>query len=393
MSAFRVAVRNFGPFESAIVKQWRSFCAAGGGDLEIEPVSLDLEHLHAAVFKDRGQGWDLLFLPTDWVAAAVTDGLLADLRPLMAARPIADFPEAWSPSLLGLQDFAGGFWGMPYHDGPQCLIYRSDLLRDAGLAVPQTWEAFHDAARRLHDPVAGRAGTILALFPDGHNSFYDFCVQLWTRGGAPFDAAGRPTLTTGAAREGLDFLRRLAADRAATDADMRDIDSVASGMRFAAGRVALMANWFGFAAYAETAADSAVRGRVGVAPLPSGTGGGAVSLNVFWLLAIPAASARRDLAWDFMRHCATPAMDKLVTQEGAIGVRRSTWNDAEVNRAVPFYHQLDGLHAVARTLPLHPRMPEVAQAIDAMMTDAVTTNQATDDLLARAQARIAAIVA
>ncbi len=86
-------------------------------------------------------------------------------------------------------------------------------------------------------------------------------------------------------------------------------------------------------------------------------------------------------------------MDKLVTQEGAIGVRRSTWNDAEVNRAVPFYHQLDGLHAVARTLPLHPRMPEVAQAIDAMMTDAVTTNQATDDLLARAQARIAAIVA
>ncbi len=393
MSAFRVAVRNFGPFESAMRKQWQSFCAAGGSDLAIEPVSLDLAPLHAAVFDARAAGWDLLFLPTDWVAAAVTDGLLADLRPLLAARPIADFPDAWSPSLLGLQDFAGGFWGMPYHDGPQCLIYRRDLLDAAGIAVPQSWDAFHAAARRLHDPAAGRAGTILALYPDGHNAFYDVCVQLWTRGGAPFDAAGRPTLTSAAAREGLDFLRRLAADRSATDADLRDIDSVASGMRFAAGRVALMANWFGFAAYAETDAASAVRGRVGVAPLPSAAGGAAVSLNVFWLLAIPAASERRDLAWAFMRHCATPAMDKLVTQEGGIGVRRSTWNDAEVNRAVPFYHHLDALHAVARTLPLHPRMPEVAQAFDAMVTAAITTDQPSEDLLARAQARIVAIVA
>jgi multiple sugar transport system substrate-binding protein len=392
---FRIAVRKFPPFESAIARQWQAFVASGGSDLEIEAVPLDLNPLHAALFDRReaaSGAWDLAFLPTDWIAEAQATGLVADLRPLMARRPIPDFPGAWSASLLGLQDFAGGFWGMPYHDGPQCLIYRTDLLHDAGIDVPQTWQAFHAAARRLHDAEAGRTGTVLALFPDGHNSFYDFCVQLWTRGGAPFDAAGRSQLQSQAAVDALDFLRELAADRAATPPDLREIDSVASGMRFCEGRVALMANWFGFAAFAETWAESRVRGRVGIAPLPRGPGGDAVSLNVFWMLTIPSGSRRRELAWEFMRHCATPAMDKLVTMAGGIGVRRSTWADPEVNRSVPFYHQLDGLHAVARTLPRHPRLSDIAHVIDAMMTEAVTSDTPSAVLLSRAQARIAEIV-
>ena len=37
---------------------------------------------------------------------------------------------------------------------------------------------------------------------------------------------------------------------------------MASGMLFAQGKVAMMANWFGFAAYADTAEDSRVRGLV-----------------------------------------------------------------------------------------------------------------------------------
>ena len=147
MTKFRVAVRRFPPFESAIVKQWQSFAAASGSGLEIEAVAFDLNPLHAALF-ERGEAasgaWDVAFMPTDWIAAAQQAGIVTDLRPWMQQRPVADFPQGWSPSLLGLQDFAGGIWGMPYHDGPQCLIYRTDLLQD----VPQTWEDYHAAARR-----------------------------------------------------------------------------------------------------------------------------------------------------------------------------------------------------------------------------------------------------
>lgn len=391
----RIAVRRFGPFESGIVKQFESFRAATGVEAALEAVPFDLNELHAALFAQGGLkdgAWDIAFLPTDWIAEAVAAGAVRDLAPLQVGRPIPDFPQAWSPSLLSLQRFGGGFWGMPYHDGPQCLIYRTDLLAEAGLAVPATWDAFLHAARTLHAPEQGRAGTVLALFADGHNAFYDFCIHLWTRGGAPFDAAGRPALTSPAAHAALDFLRTLAADRMAVGADLHAIDSVQSGLMFCRGEVALMTNWFGFAAFAETWGESAVKGRVGVAPLPAGADGASASLNVFWMLALAQGSRRADLAWDFLRHCATPEMDRLVTLEGAIGVRRSTWADAEVNRIVPGFAAMETLHAAARTLPVHPRLSEIAHAIDAMMTAATTTDTPTSALLAEAQALVEAIV-
>ena len=395
MTRLRIAVRRFGPFESAIEKQFADFVASTGAEAEIETVAMDLNPLHEALIGARGLAagdWDIAFLATDWLAEAQAAGLLADLRPLMAEAPIPGFPEGWSPSLTQMQDFAGGFWGMPYHDGPECLIYRRDLLEAAGIPVPMSWEAFHEAARRLHAPEQGRYGTVLALFPDGHNGFYDFCIQNWSRGGEPFDRDGRPDFTSPAAHGALDFLRGLARDQAAIAPGARALDSVKSGLLFAEGKVALMANWFGFAAYGDTAADSKVKGLVDVAPLPAGPGGRSVSLNVFWVLAIGAGSRHKALAWEFLRHCARPEMDKLTTTEGAIGVRRSTWSDPEVNATIPYYHKLEWLHQHARELPLTPRLAEISHIVDGLMTEAVAGDAATADLLAAAQKRAEAVL-
>jgi multiple sugar transport system substrate-binding protein len=148
-----------------------------------------------------------------------------------------------------------------------------------------------------------------------------------------------------------------------------------------------MANWFGFAAHADTAPESAVRGLVDVAPLPAGPGGRSVSLNVFWVLAIGAGSRNKALAWDFLRHCATAEMDRLTTVEGAIGVRRSTWTDAEINARLPYYHRLEWLHDHAREMPITPDLARISHIVDDLMTEAVTTDRPTGELLAAAQAR------
>ncbi len=389
----RIAVRRFDPFERAIARQFADFAAVAGVDAAIEIVPMELNALHAALFTERGLGdgsFDIAFLNTDWLAEAQAGGLIEDLAPWLEKAPIADFPEAWSPSLTGLQRFSGGFWGMPYHDGPECLIYRRDLLEQAGLDVPQSWEAFHDAARALDDPANGVSGTVLALFPDGHNGFYDFCIHIWSRGGAPFDAAGRPCFVGAEAEAALDFLRTLARDRGAVPVDCAALDSVAAGLRFCEGRVAMMANWFGFAALGE-AADSPVRGRIDVAPLPAGAGGESVSLNVFWVLAIGAGSANKPMAWDFLRHCATAAMDRVTTDEGAIGVRRSTWADPQVNARVPYAHRLDWLHAHARHIPVRPDIAAISAIVDDMIGAAIRSDRPTRELLAEAQARAEAL--
>ncbi len=394
-STVRIAVRKFAPFESAIAKQFDDFVKTTGKDARVEIVSLDLNPLREALFDRRelaGGDWDIAFLSTDWIAEAQHEGLVDNLAPHMEREPVDGYPGAWSPSLLRLQAFDGGIWGMPYHDGPECMMYRKDLLAEAGIDVPRTWDDYVAAARALNEPNKGVSGAAMALFPDGHNGFYDFCIHCWTRGGEPFGPDARPDLRTVAAQSALDFIRRAANDRTMTPAGQTELDSVKAGLQFCEGRVAMMINWFGFAALGETMEGSAVKGRVGVAAIPSAQGHPNVSLNVFWLLTIASGSTRKELAWRFLRHCASAKMDRITTLEGAIGTRQSTWTDTEINHQIPYYHSLEALHAQARELPRHPRLADISHVIDAMIATAITTDEASDNLLAGAQRRIEEIV-
>jgi multiple sugar transport system substrate-binding protein len=284
------------------------------------------------------------------------------------------------------QRFDDTVLALPYHDGPECLIYRKDLFDAAGLMPPKTWEEFRATARQLTDAKANRWGTVFAAYPDGHNTVYDFCLQLWTRGGELFDRNGRLVVTTKAAEDALQFYREIVNDTAAIHPSYREYDSVKSGFAFARGEVAMMVNWFGFAGMSETIAESAVKGKVAIAPLPAESGCKSASLNVYWTLGIAAGSPHAKIAYDFLRYCASPENDKLLTLEGAIGCRRSTWHDADVNRVIPFYRELEKIHDYARELPRLAHWSELAAVIDRLVTSAFDTDEPIPALLARAQA-------
>jgi multiple sugar transport system substrate-binding protein len=402
-SRFRIAVRRFGPFESAIARQWASFEAAAGTGLDLDAVALDLHPLHESLFEKEGLKsgeWDVAFAVTDWVAEAHSSGALADLAGLIGTDPPPGYPDAWTPSLLRLQQIGGQMLGLPYHDGPECLIYRKDLFEDpaeqaayerafgAPLRVPETWDEFQRTARFFTRPEQGLYGTVFAAYPDGHNTVYDFCLQLWTRGGELFAPDGRPLPDTEAAADALDYYRRMVNDRSAVHPKGREFDSVKSGLAFSAGEVAMMVNWFGFGAMAETIEASRVRGKVSIAEIPHAPGCAGASLNIYWILSIASGSPHRDVAWRFLRHCASAEMDKLLTLEGAIGCRKSSWSDPDVNAVVPFYSRLADLHANAREMPRLAEWPQVAAAIDEMVIGAIDTGAPVEELLRKARRRI-----
>jgi multiple sugar transport system substrate-binding protein len=398
--SFRVAVRKFDPFESAIRKQWDTFDASERTGLSLDAVPMDLPPLSECVFESGGLergDWDVVFLNTDWVASAHRQGCLSDLAPRILSDPPGGFPDAWPPSLLRLQEIDGHVLGLPYHDGPECLIYRTDLLEDpaeqaayesrfgAPLRVPETWDEFLQVARHFHRPEQRRYGTVFAAYPDGHNTVYDFCLQLWSRGGELTGADGKITLGSGAAHEALRFLRETINDSTIVHPGCREMDSVKSGLAFAAGEAALMVNWFGFASMAQTIASSAVKGKVGIAPVPHAEGCQGPSLNIYWILGIAAGTPHPDVAWRFLKYCASREMDRLLTLEGGIGCRRSTWTDNEVNRTIPFYQRMEELHACARELPRMPEWPHIAGIIDRMVIAAIDSPEPIANILASAQ--------
>jgi multiple sugar transport system substrate-binding protein len=397
--SLRVAIRKFPPFERAIEQQFASFKRTTGCPLELDAHALDLNPLVDALFTNNGLKngeWDVAFIVTDWLAEAAEDGHLTDLSPLLAASPIPDYPAGWAPALTRFQQFDDAIYGIPYHDGPECLVYRTDWFGDLAeqsafqaeygyrLTVPTTWQQFEDVARFFTRPDEVRYGTLFAAFPDGHNTVYDFCLQLWTRGGELTNSDGQVTLDTPQAVAALDFYRRLVNDRTVTPPGLKEIDSVKSGELFASGAIAMMVNWFGFAAVCEQPG-CPVKGKVDVAPLPAGVGGESASLNVYWLLAIGSGSRHKDEAFAFIRHCATPEMDKLTTLTGGIGCRLSTWTDPEVNAAIPFYHRLTDLHRHTRELPRSRNLPRLVHVIDAAVQRAISSTDPTDQILREAQ--------
>lgn len=43
-----------------------------------------------------------------------------------------------------------GFWGVPQDTGPMGLLYREDLLSEAGIEAPKTWDDYAAAAETYH---------------------------------------------------------------------------------------------------------------------------------------------------------------------------------------------------------------------------------------------------
>ena len=242
---FRIAVRKYGPFETAIAKQWASFEATAKTGFTLEAVAMDLHPLEEALFGNNGMAngaWDVCFVATDWIAAMHKASAAVDLAPLLAQEPLAE--SAWSDSLLRLQRIGDVVLGTPYHDGPECLIYRTDIFSDKArqstyqrrfhkpLSPPATWEEFHQVARFLNTPEQGCYGTVIAAFPDSHNSVYDFLLQLWTREEASSfcDTDGTICFQTTAAADSLTFYRRLLRDSTAVHPRCRELDSVQAGI-------------------------------------------------------------------------------------------------------------------------------------------------------------------
>ncbi len=96
------------------------------------------------------------------------------------------------------------------------------------------------------------------------------------------DQQGKLRLDTPQAVEALEFYRLMLNDTEATHPASRDMDSVKSGYAFANGEIALMVNWFGFAAMAQTIPESRVKGCIGVAEIPHAEGCAArVPLELF----------------------------------------------------------------------------------------------------------------
>ena len=398
---FQMAVRKFEPFERFIQKTWSEFCQKTGCQLRLQAKAMELPELHQSLLPGQGLKngrWDLAMISSDWMTEAISDHSVTPIEDLVKE---TDYFQDWPQALLRSQFHKGQHYGVPFHDGPQCLIYRKDLFESPdyrqryqsafgeALKPPESWETFHRIARFFQDTTAGFYGTALAGYPDGHNAVYDFCLHTWTRGGSFLTAEAGIDFEQPAVMEGLAYYRSLIKDPLAVHKEAPTMDSVRLGTAFATGKIAMMINWFGFATYAALAKNSPVAGKIGIAPIPHHAGVEPVAPNSYWMYAVGNGSDKKAIAMDFIQFATSAEKDIELTLEGGIGCRKSTWKDTGINQALPFFHQLETLHGQARELPDIPDWPQVASIIDDIMTQVATTEKAIPEILQRASRQAA----
>lgn len=407
MEKLRIAIRKFDPFESTLQKLWDLFCSKNNISIEAEMIPLELNDLYEQTITQNGLKngtWDIAHINTDWIFDAANEKAVLDLNPLIAENAPQEYPQGWHKSLLQLQQINNGTFGLPFHDGPECLIFRTDLFENSiekenfkmqfgyELHPPKTWAEFTQIAEFFNRPEKNLYGCVFANFPDGHNMVFDFCLQLWTRGGSLLDTQNQIDINQATAVEALDFYRTITNNKKAVHPKSKEFGSVEAGMAFAKGEAAMAINWFGFASMCEVIDESKIKGKVDITEIPHDGSHKTASLNVYWLYTIGSGSKHQKLAYDFLRFATTKESDKLLTNEGGIGCRKSTWKDTEINKTIPYYHKLEILHENALTLPQIPIWPKVAELIDEMVLKAIESDIPSAKLLEETQNTIQKII-
>ncbi|KQQ05461.1 MULTISPECIES: extracellular solute-binding protein [unclassified Rathayibacter] len=373
-------------------------------DLGLDEHWIGLPELEHALFETDvcvDGSADLVLVPADWLPRLAESGAVRPLDDLLDDAPIDGWPEAWSPAFTDVVSFdvpsRGGrsVWGIPFHDGPPLLVWRTDLYgapreregyRSAtgdDLAPPRSWDEFDAQAAWFTRPDEGLWGTVLAGAPDGHNNVYDFVTQLRIRGADVLDERGSAGFGGAPGLASLAWLRDLVvAGRVPPDA--HGLDSVGSGAAFAEGRIAVMVNWAGYAQRAQ-APGSAVEGRVGVGIAPARPDGSPLPVvNAFWALAVTTGAPALGDAWAAVRELATAEADVRTTLAGSSGTRLDTWRDPRVLAVSGTSALFEEAHRASRPLPMVPELPELVQVLNRLVDDVVWSGEDAPPRLARA---------
>ena len=104
--------------------------------------------------------------------------------------------------------YKGVRWDIPYALTSEMWWYRKDVLDEAGIAPPQTWDDFLSAAEQLNDPDNNFYGIAIAAGP-GEWTAWHYEVLLWQNGGYVFDTDLKPIVDSPESIEALNFLKQL----------------------------------------------------------------------------------------------------------------------------------------------------------------------------------------
>jgi multiple sugar transport system substrate-binding protein len=129
-----------------------------------------------------------------WTADLAYRGALENLDPWLKRQKEVT-PERYHPAVWGISRWRDGTYGIPLHYFIRHLFFNLTVFEEVGLfgsdgkpLVPNTWQEYHDLARKLSDPTKQRYGTELYNYGRSEDNTSHFQYFLTSAGGTYVNA-------------------------------------------------------------------------------------------------------------------------------------------------------------------------------------------------------------
>jgi sorbitol/mannitol transport system substrate-binding protein len=280
------------------------------------------------------------------------DGHITDLTRMASSDTTYDLDDI-IPSVRKALSRDGKLYASPFYGESSFLMYRKDVLDDAGIEMPAnpTWTQVAGIARTIDTP--DRAGICLRGKPGWGDLGATFTTVLNTFGGTwwsarPDGSVRRAMVDRPQFRKTLEFYVDLVRDAGESRARGASYNQCLA--QYLEGKVAM---WYDatVAAGLLEADDSDVKGKNGYAPAPVDRTRASGWLWS-WALATLSSSSKADLAWRYISWATGPRYIKAAGRRIAggwaaipAGTRRSTYAIPEYRKAARAFAESE-LHAI-----------------------------------------------
>lgn len=312
-----------------------------------------------------GGDYDVVSIMDQWVTSL--RNLIQPIGKGIAAQgtDLGDFP----PAHLRHGMIGGELFGLPVRGHVQLLFYRADLLAQAGVAPPATWEDVVTAGKAIQ-AASGVAGIALPYGKLNGQNLMVWINLLWGHGGGLFDAAGAPAFNSeagvAATRQYIDMLlkEQIAPAGSAVFVEQDAVNS------FKQGNSAMLPVWWWVRSQLTDPAQSKVTaGQLGFAPLPSVGGAARTTFTNTWVFAVTEGSDNPDAAIEYLGWLTDPALERDVLLDPAlnevVAVHVSNLRDAAVNSRWGGIHQAAAeALATAEGMAFDETWPRIAEILE-----------------------------
>jgi len=259
--------------------------------------------------------------PAEFTSAIVANSSIVALMNNDVIRPLNDLVAKHGQGLQKSQlvTIDGNIMGIAFMANAQHLTYRSDILKDLGIAVPSTYEEMLAAAEKIRNYNL-MANPIGGAYASGWNLAEEF-VNMYMGYGGEFFKPGTAEIAVNN-QQGIDSLNMMKSLSEYMNPDFLTHDSNATSAEWKAGNVALMNMWGSrIGALRGDEVDAAVVAATATAG-PMTVGGGTTAASTLWwdgfTVAKNISDTDAEATFMAMMHAIRPAMLNETTSPQAV---------------------------------------------------------------------------